>query len=191
MGRKPRRTLIDEDNKLPEQKETQKPKKEERYSNIMQFNPNEPLTKAEEHLLLAIVSDVCEDYQYAWREGAKNLLRECENFLKTDKPYRYTLGKYDGSALLTRMNSNLLKKYGEFNKIYEAKVKRLTPILKGLYAELKVEKEILEKWEKEVGLFGVLVKDMTPAQKKEFNKHRVPVNKLRGKIGRMEDKLNE
>ena len=63
---------------------------------------------------MAIVESAVMDFVMAWEKGNYELLRDCENFLNSEKVELFTLGQFDGNAIYNKLVKRCNHKYGQF-----------------------------------------------------------------------------
>lgn len=160
----------------------------------------EPLNKGEQRLLTAIIVDACNEFMESWRKGNKNALEHNRRFLIEDeRAFRWTLEQFHGEALVEAMTKKCIKKYGEFEPIYQAKVKLCNQKIKELKALIKKLKKEFDEWLITHNLKGVVLKDYLASIVDEKERKRVkkaianarkPLTNAKSSLNEWEKKLN-
>lgn len=96
------------------------------YEGKPQYDPNRELLYGEKRLGLAIIVSALEDYYHAYRCGYKNELQSIRLWLtKSEQVDILSAGEYDGIALDENAYRQCVKKYGDFEIIFEKKQAKL------------------------------------------------------------------
>lgn len=134
-------------------------------------------------LAMAVVENTCLEYREAWKNGAKNSLRECEAFLKDqEKISLYTLNEFSSDFIMKKLKESCLKKYGPFEEIYEKKCRECEMALKPIDEELHTFSEEYLMKEK-----------LTPGERAFIHKYDVKASKAkfyRNEIKKLSNRKN-
>ena len=98
--------------------------------------PIEEVNKGMLGLLMAVITDVTNDYRIAWEQGAKNKLKETELFLTSGKVELWTMGEFHSDFILRNLKDTLTNQYGTFESVYHKKEDECNKHLKPIYDEL-------------------------------------------------------
>ena len=85
----------------------------------------------------SIIYDMCEDYEKAFKNGAKNKKNYCERWLRSEQPTILSAETYDGVALVEALEIKCSKKYGTFDEIYTKVQTKYNCKLKELLEQIK------------------------------------------------------
>lgn len=98
--------------------------------------PIQEVTKGMLALLMAVITDVTNDYRMAWQKGAKHQLQACELFILSGRVELWTMGEFHSDFIIRNLKETLTSEYGSFESIYQAKVDKCNAHLQPIYDEL-------------------------------------------------------
>ena len=98
----------------------------------------EETTIGEIRLGLAIIYGATEEYESDWKHARKNKLAWLNNWFRSQMPTILSAEKIDGVALVEALEKRMIKKYGDFETIYQKFQAKHKKILKELNAKLKL-----------------------------------------------------